>query len=135
MNPNDVVLSVWVGVGGCLCPISSIVISIGISFCKLIYSALISASAVEVITFLNIYAMVKTAPLFAGFSALFAMKTFHQLCSSLLVRSGRMHRCVLLGPCRLSCRKRCWQGVMLRSLGSTLLCTLLLLLVPLGLIL
>ena len=51
-NPNDVVLSVWIGFGGCLWPISSTVVRAGISFRVLIYSAPISASAAEVIMFL-----------------------------------------------------------------------------------
>ena len=52
-NNSAVVLSVWIGVGGCLWPISSTVVSPGISYRELIYSAPISASAAEVITFLN----------------------------------------------------------------------------------
>ena len=75
-NPNDVVLSVWIGVGGCLWPISSTVIRAGIACPELIYIAPIYASASEVITFFMICAMVKTALLFAGFAALFDMKTF-----------------------------------------------------------
>ena len=51
-NTSDVVLSVWVGVGGCLWPISSTVVRAGIDFRELIYSAPVSASAAEVITFL-----------------------------------------------------------------------------------
>ena len=51
-NPNSVVLSVWIGVGGCLWPISSTVVRAGIAYRELIYSAPISASADEVITFL-----------------------------------------------------------------------------------
>ena len=75
-NPNDVVLSVWIGVGGCLWPISSTVVRAGIYCRGLIYIAPIYASAAEVITFLMICRIVKTAPLFAGFSALFDMKNF-----------------------------------------------------------
>ena len=70
-NTNDVVLYVWIGVGGCLWPISSTVVCAGIACRELIYSAPISESAAEVITFLMICAMVKTAPLFAGVFALF----------------------------------------------------------------
>ena len=128
-NPNAVVLSVWVGIGGCLWPIPSAVVRAGIACCELIYSAPISASADEVITFFIICTMVKAAPLFSGFDALFGMKKIHQICSSLLVWSGRMHHCVLLGPCHSRCMTGWRQGVILRSLGSTLLCPLLLLLV------
>ena len=46
--------------------------------------------------FFMICAMVKTAPFFYGFSALFDMNNFHQFCSSFLVWSGGMHCCVLL---------------------------------------
>ena len=67
-------LSVWVGVGGCLWPIYSTVVCADIACRELMHSALISASATEVITFLMICAMVKTAPLFAEFAALFDMK-------------------------------------------------------------
>ena len=73
-NPNTVVLSVWIGVGGCLWPISSTVVIAGISCHELIYSAPISASSAEVITFFMICAMVNTAPLFDGFAAFFYMK-------------------------------------------------------------
>ena len=75
-NPNTVVLSVWIGVGGCLWPISSTVIHTGIACRELIYIAPIYASASEVITFFMICAMVKTALLFAGFAAFFYIKTF-----------------------------------------------------------
>ena len=75
-NNSAVVLSVWIGVGGCLWPISSTFVSPSISYRELIYSAPISASSAEVITFFMICAMVKTAPLFSGFAALFDMKKF-----------------------------------------------------------
>ena len=50
-NPNAVVLSVWIEVGGCLWPVSSTVVSAGIACGEFIYSAPISTSAAEVITF------------------------------------------------------------------------------------
>ena len=103
-NPNDVVLSFLVGVGGSLWPIYSTVLLAGIDCRELIYSAPISAFDAEVIKFFMICEMVKTPPLFAGFAALFDMKNVHQLCSLLLVRSDRMHLCVLLGPGRSRCR-------------------------------
>ena len=89
-NPNDVVLSIWIGVGGCLWPIFSTVIRAGIVCCEFICSAPISTSASEVITFFIICAMFNTATLFVGFAAFFYMKNVHQLCSLLLVRSGRI---------------------------------------------
>ena len=55
-------------------PISSTVVLAGIYCHELIYSAPISASAAEVIKFLIICEMFKSAPLFAGFAALFDMK-------------------------------------------------------------
>ena len=73
-NPNDVVLSVCIGVGGCLWTIFSTAVRAGISWRELIYSAPISASAAGVITFFIICAMAKAAPLFSGFGALFDMK-------------------------------------------------------------
>ena len=69
-------LSIWIGVGGSVWPISSTVVCAGIACRKLINSDLISVSAAEVITFLMIFEMVKTDPLFAGFAAFFYIKTF-----------------------------------------------------------
>ena len=73
-NINDVVLSVLIGVCGRLWTISSTVVGAGISCREFIYSVPISASDAEFIMFLIICAIVKTAPLFAGFAALFCMK-------------------------------------------------------------
>ena len=73
-NPDDVVLSVWIGGFGCLWPIYSTVVCAGIYFCVLIYSASIYVSAAEVIQILMICAMFKTTPLFSGFATLFDMK-------------------------------------------------------------
>ena len=103
-DPNAVVLSVWIGVDGCLWPISSTVFHAGIACCELIYSAPISASAAEVITFFMMFAMFNTDPLFAWFAAFSDMKNVDQICSLILVRSGRMHQYVLLEPCRSRCR-------------------------------
>ena len=75
-NTNNVVLSVWIGVGGCVWPISSTVVCAGIVCRKLIYSVLIYASAAGVIKFFMICEMVKTDPLFAVFAAFFDIKTF-----------------------------------------------------------
>ena len=51
-NPNTVGLSVWIGVGGFLWPITLIVFLAGITCHELIYSAQISASTAKVIMFL-----------------------------------------------------------------------------------
>ena len=67
-NTRAVVLSVCIGIGGCLCPIYSTVFLDGMAWRELTKSAPISASAAEVITFLMIWAMLSTAPLFGGFS-------------------------------------------------------------------
>ena len=55
-------------------PISSTVVRAGIACRELIYIAPISASAADVIMFLIICAMVKTARFCSGFAALFDMK-------------------------------------------------------------
>ena len=75
-NPNYVVLSVCIGVGGCLWPISSTAVRTGIACRELIHSAPISASAAKIITFIIICAMFNNAPLFAGFVVLSYMKKF-----------------------------------------------------------
>ena len=75
-NHNDVVFSVSIGVGGCLCPVSLTFVCAGIAFRELIYIAPIYTSAVEVISFLMICAIFKTAPLFSGFATLSNMKKF-----------------------------------------------------------
>ena len=66
MNPNDVVLSVWIGVSGCLWNISSTVIHAGIACIELIYSSPIFSSASEIVTFLMIGAIFKTAQCLVG---------------------------------------------------------------------
>ena len=50
-NPNAVVLSVWIRVGGCLWHIYSTVVCTGIACRELIYSAPIYSSDSEVIRF------------------------------------------------------------------------------------
>ena len=52
-NTNDVVLSVYIGVGGCLWTNYSTVVFSGIACRELIYSAMISSSSAEVIMFLK----------------------------------------------------------------------------------
>ena len=135
-NPNSVVLSVWIGVGGCLWPIYSTVVCAGIACHEWIYSAPIFASSAEIIMFFLWFVQWSRLLLcFLGLLRCLTWKNFHQICSSIFVRSGRMHCCVLLGPCWPCCRKWWRQGVMLNIQGSTLIFPLLLMLVPLGLML
>lgn len=55
-------LSVWMGVGGCVCPISSRMLLISTPLCELRYSAWSSTSA----TALMISEMVRMVPLLGG---------------------------------------------------------------------
>ena len=66
VNYADVDLSVWIGVLGCGQPISMSVLRSGIISLDVMYSASISASAVDTIIFLMICAIVKTGPLIFG---------------------------------------------------------------------
>ena len=68
-TPNAVVLSIWIGVGGCLCPISSSNCRCGMASCELIKSAASSASAADDITARMICEVVCIAPLFVGNSS------------------------------------------------------------------
>ena len=62
-NPSAVVLSVWAGVGGCLCPIAISIVRASIIFLELVNSAPISASVAEDIACFSICALMRTAPL------------------------------------------------------------------------
>ena len=73
-KPCAVVLSVYIGVGGCLCPISSSAWRAGMASRQLMKSALSSASAAEDITDLMILATVRTDPLLVGYSAVLDKK-------------------------------------------------------------
>ena len=66
-NPRAVVLSVWMGVGGCGWPISSAVVRAGIAWREFMYRAPISASAADDMTALMIWAIFNMAPLSGGF--------------------------------------------------------------------
>ena len=66
MMPSAVELSVWIGVLGCLCPISSKIFLILTPFFALINNAPSSASAADDMTALMISATFKMAPLFGG---------------------------------------------------------------------
>ena len=73
-KPRAVVLSVWIGVGGCTWPISSAVILAGMACLELMKSAPISASAADDTTDLMICAIFSTALLFFGSLELSDMK-------------------------------------------------------------
>ena len=66
MNPTAVELYVWIGDSRCGQPISISVLCSGIIFLAVMYSAAISASAADAITFLMISAIVNTRPLSFG---------------------------------------------------------------------
>ena len=74
MMPSAVLLLVWIGVGGCLCPISSSRCCSGMALRALMYNALSAASAVNDITALMICNMFRIALLFAGSSELLEQK-------------------------------------------------------------
>ena len=65
-TPQAVVLSVWMGVLGCLWPISAMSWRIGTALFALIYSAPSSALAALDTTTLSILEMLRTAPLLGG---------------------------------------------------------------------
>ncbi len=67
MTASAMVLSVCMGVAGCLCPISSNIILIYTASLAIIYSAASSASVADVMTFLMMWAMLRIAPLLGGF--------------------------------------------------------------------
>ena len=60
------VLLVYIGVGGCLCPISSNACRAGMDSLQCIYRAPSLASAAEEINALLIFAIVRMDPLFGG---------------------------------------------------------------------
>ena len=67
-TPHAVLLSVWIGVLGCLCPVSSNRCLINTASCALTYRAPSSASAALEITVPSIFSTLSTAPLFGGSS-------------------------------------------------------------------
>ena len=74
-----VVLSVFIVVGGCLCPIISNAWCNGIDYWQLMKRDPSSASAVEHMTALMIWEIVTTAPLFDGMDVSSYMKNIHLL--------------------------------------------------------
>ena len=73
-TPFAVVLSVFIGVGGCVCPIYSIYWRDGMSFLQFMKSAFSSASAADDMTALIILAKVNTSPFLGGNAVFFDMK-------------------------------------------------------------
>ena len=63
---SAIALSVWSGVGGCLCPSSSSMIQIYTASRAIMYRAANSASVADDITCLMMCAMLSTAPLLGG---------------------------------------------------------------------
>ena len=74
--PCAVVLSVYIGVGGCLCPIYSCYWRAGMDYLQLTKGAPGSASADDDMTALMILAIVNTDPLLGGNAVLFDMKKY-----------------------------------------------------------
>ena len=72
-TPNAVVLSVCIGVGGCLCPMNSRMCHAGTASWQFKYSAPTLALAADDSTALIICNIVNTAPLLVGVSTLFDM--------------------------------------------------------------
>ena len=75
-TPKAVLLSVCIGVGGCLCPMISSACRAGIASLQFMKRAPSSASAAEDITTLMIWETVRMAPLFAGMASSLDMKKF-----------------------------------------------------------
>ncbi len=71
---SAVVLSVCIGVGGCLCPRNSRACWAGMASLQLMQSAPISASAVDDMTALMICEILRMAPLLLGIASSFDMK-------------------------------------------------------------
>ena len=66
MTASAIGLSVCIGVGGCLCPISSKMILMYTAYRAMMYNYANSASVANDITCFIIWAMLRTAPLFCG---------------------------------------------------------------------
>ena len=73
-TPNALVLLVFIGVGGCLCPMNSRLCRAGTASWQFMYSAPTLASAAGDNTALIICDIVNTAPLLVGNLSLFDMK-------------------------------------------------------------
>ena len=71
-----VVFSVCIGVGGCVCPISSRACCAGMDYLKLMKSAPSSASSTDDMTALITLYIVNTAPFLGDNTVLFNMKKF-----------------------------------------------------------
>ena len=75
-TPRAFVLSIFIGVGNCVCPISYRAWHAGMYYFQLMKSAPSSASAADDMTALMILAIVNTATLLGGNSVLFDMKKY-----------------------------------------------------------
>jgi hypothetical protein len=102
LYPVAVVLSVSIGVGGCLCPNSSNVVLRTAPSLAFIKTAPISASAAEDITFLRTLLMIKIAP-FVSFLSVFVslpMQNNPLPCFWLHFLKDKRHHC----GCVISCQ-------------------------------
>ena len=102
-TPIAVLLSVCIGVLGCLCPNFSKVFLIGTASLALKYNPPSPVSAAEDMTALIIFATVCTAQLLGGTSESFDMKKCPPFYSVHLLYLGMMRHGVLLIPCCLHC--------------------------------
>ena len=68
MTPSAMALSVWMGVGGCLWPISSRIIRMYTASLAIMYNAASSASVADDMTCFIMCAMLRMAPLLGGLS-------------------------------------------------------------------
>ena len=100
-KPCAVVLSVYIGVGGCLCPIYSCYWRAGMDYLQLTKGAPGSASADDDMTALMILAIVNTDPLLGGNAVLFLMKKFPPALLLICFLRGTRRRCGPIGPCHL----------------------------------
>ena len=66
---SSIAVSIYNGVGGCLCPISSSTILMHTTSRAMMYSAASSASVADVMTCLIMWVMLRIAPLFCGIVA------------------------------------------------------------------
>ena len=66
ITSSTIALSVCIGVGGCLCPISSTMMWMYTASLAMMYSAAVSASVADDMTCLIMCAMLRMTPLFVG---------------------------------------------------------------------
>jgi hypothetical protein len=104
LYPVAVVLSVSIGVGGCLCPTSSNVVLMTAPSLAFIKSAPISASAAEDMTCLRTLLIIKIAPFVSFFDVLlrFLCKRIPQPCFLLHFMRDMMHHCEFVESCQMN---------------------------------